>query len=195
MAGMRRQKQYDMFDVATGNCDLDDYLNQRYSENDLSSKFWIEKDDQVDELRAPKPTEHGTPGTEPVVIPIQGPNAPKPKPSDEAKGEAALAPPVGLEPDSPSLSKTEGETVLSDGKDTLQPQKVEGAPAMETYSEAKSSPELSSQESVEISGETSEDPKGKDETTPPSMQDLLAKFHQATQEYQDRSAESPSEDS
>ena len=118
MAAMHREKQYDMFDVATGACTLGDYLTQRYSENDLSSTFWIEEKDEVDELRAPKPLEDGRPGSEPEVVPIQGPRAPI-KPTQQQKPE----PPVGLTPDKvpvDSPSQAPAPSPQADGLDSLQ---------------------------------------------------------------------------
>ena len=49
----RRRPEFDMFDVASGKISLDDYLAQRYSEVDLQSKVWVEKEDKVEELLAP----------------------------------------------------------------------------------------------------------------------------------------------
>lgn len=76
---MQRPKPLTMFDVAVGSCTLDDYLNQRYSDGDLSSKFYIEKGDQVDELRQPsEPDAEGK--MTPVVVPIQAPQQPQQTP-------------------------------------------------------------------------------------------------------------------
>ena len=101
MSAMKREKQYDMFDVATGACTLLDYLFQRYSENDLSTTFWVDPKDEVDELLAPAPLPDGRPGSEPKVRPVQGPRAPErvarrpfgpPLPPEE-EVEAASSPP------------------------------------------------------------------------------------------------------
>lgn len=210
MGAMRREKQYDMFDVATGTCSLEDYLFQRYSENDLSSTFWIDEKDEVDELRAPKPQADGQPGTEPEVIPIQGPRAPK-KP-----GAVELPPvPEGLTPDSPpGPAKTEHPPMTAsappqpDGMDSLV-QKESGMPSgMEAFqkkpppegaaasvesfqSSSKPDPTRSTDETFQASEESQ---TSSDAAQAPSMADLLARFHQATKEYQERSQTEPQPD-
>ena len=50
---LRRGPQWDMFDVASGACSLEDYLEQRYSENDLNSTFWIEASDKLEPIHPP----------------------------------------------------------------------------------------------------------------------------------------------
>lgn len=187
---MKREKQYDMFDVATGTCTLDDYLFQRYSENDLSSNFWIDEKDEVDELRAPKPTADGQPGTEPEVIPIQGPRA-----ATSAQVRPP-APPQGLEPEGPR--KIPESTVYTPEPAPPLPAAIDGQDSLRTaQSSAREAPSLESFQSgrpIEPSPETfqSQSPENPDITEPsapqpPSMADLLARFHQATQEYQQRS--------
>lgn len=59
---MRREEKYDMFDVASGNCDLGEYLMQRYCETDLTSTYWLEPSDRLLETRKP------TPQAEPMVV-------------------------------------------------------------------------------------------------------------------------------
>ena len=198
MSAMKREKQYDMFDVATGACTLDDYLFQRYSENDLSSNFWIDEKDEVDELRAPKPTADGQPGTEPEVIPIQGPRAARPAQAGPPK------PPQGLEAEGPS--KIPEPTVYTPAPATPSPAAIDGQDTL--LPTQRSAPEVPSQESFQSGRPVAPSPEtfqsqssereqtidtvettgtpGPDTPQPPSMEDLLARFHQATQEYQQR---------
>lgn len=210
---MKREKQYDMFDVATGACTLEDYLFQRYSENDLSSTFWIEKTDEVDELRPPKPLPDGQPGTEPEIIPIQGPRA------DAAKRAAGLtvetqpvpAAPLPVQPSVPTVPDVAAAPPpvtappSADGADTLAA-KPTGGQSLESFQKTDSSPPV-------VSGGFTSTPKpnlptvdGSDavslsaaeEPAPaqpgaPSMEALLAMFHQATKEYNER-AQAPGED-
>jgi len=197
VAPMKREKQYDMFDVATGACTLEDYLFQRYSENDLSSTFWIDKKDEVDELRPPKPTEDGQPGTEPEVIPIQGPRAGTPPPEESDPPPA----PVGLEeeikppPDTKyPESMTRSKPTAADGQDKLVSQEGGGEVRGQekfTTSEPKQAPSLETfqsstteMDSPDTPGESSSAPSQASQS--PSMEDLLAQFHQATQEYKQR---------
>lgn len=42
-----------MFDVASGACTLEDYLEQRYSESDLNSTYWIEPSDKLEPIHPP----------------------------------------------------------------------------------------------------------------------------------------------
>ena len=204
---MKREKQYDMFDVATGACTLDDYLFQRYSENDLSSTFWVDEKDEVDELRAPKPTADGRPGTEPEVIPIQGPRAlkkpgpPKPPPLPE-----------GLEPDSPpgptqtDFPRTQApEPVVADGQDMLQRgAPTVPAPGMETFQPNPPPSAVDGNDSFQTSSTPEKPPEPSTHTPnpqpedgtpkPPSMEDLLARFHQATKDYEQRAQHEPPAD-
>ena len=207
MAPMEREKQYDMFDVATGACTLDDYLFQRYSENDLSSTFWIDKKDEVDELRPPKPDADGRPGTEPEVIPIQGPRAKKP----ESAGPPP--PPEGLVPDSvpgPTISDNplpkaeppapqQPQTALADGRDSLSRSAPAETPSLETFQSTPTTPVTGGAAESFVSSAESAATEGATEGTdappaPPSMADLLARFHQATRDYQERSLPEQSED-
>lgn len=214
MAAMKREKQYDMFDVATGACTLDDYLFQRYSENDLSSNFWIDKKDEVDELRPPKPQADGQPGSEPEIIPVQGPRAEAAK---RAAGLAVEGPPpvpVGLEPERPTMgpavsvtpleSSTPVQTV-ADGSDRLASQAPSNeAPSLESFQSRPSLPMaeetyqaravetpplLDGSDAMEYSVEMVEPGVS---AKSPSMEDLLARFHQAAKEYNER-ALSPEE--
>lgn len=219
MTAMHREKQYDMFDVATGACTLEDYLFQRYSENDLASTFWIEPTDEVDELRPPKPLADGQPGTEPEIIPIQGPRADKKK-AEEAAAKAAAArqaaqaaqPEAPLEA-SPPAAGAAPETAIPDGRDSLassSPQESatpslesfksgsssQSAPGLENFQSQKTTapPETPSLERVDIRGEDTPAISSEAEEkqpqpgapAPPSMEDLLAQFHQATQEHKER---------
>jgi hypothetical protein len=207
---MKREKQYDMFDVATGACSLDDYLFQRYSENDLSSSFWIDEKDEVDELRAPKPQPDGQPGTEPEVIPIQGPRAPKksgpPKPPPLPEGLTPDSPPGPARIEHPPTSAVDPPT--PDGMDSLakdpsgivsrldslqkSPPEPFSAKSEEFQASSKPNP-VPSRESFESSlPEASQD--AQPPSSPPSMEDLLARFHQATKEYQERSQTEPTDD-
>lgn len=214
MAAMKREKQYDMFDVAIGVCDLDTYLNQRYSENDLSSKFWIEKTDEVDELRPPPP---GSDSPEPLVIPIQGPRAPKPSPETVPKLEEE-APQEGRvsEPGSPSEMRTAPAALPAAGSDELvappEAKNVESAVA-------SVSPDAPSLETVALGGTPAQSPRlehfeAASRPTPPvpegdnaqlglqqpqgspnpiSMEALLAQFHEATKAYEKKLQETESE--
>lgn len=79
----RRRPEFDMFDVASGKISLDDYLAQRYSEVDLQSKVWVEKEDKVEELLAP-PTKD-----EPMVVRQVYPLPDEPAPLDPRLPAAA----------------------------------------------------------------------------------------------------------
>jgi len=196
MAAMRREKQYDMFDVATGACSLEDYLCQRYSENDLCSSFWIDEKDEVDELRAPKPLPDGQPGTEPEVVPIQGPRAPKSKTPFRPAGPPE--PPIGLKEDkepAPTPAKIEPTTPpkqpLVDGQDTLvasdQGRQLAGA---ESFRSSRVEPAASSSDSFQASSvpASESDTEVAPPAGPPSMQDLLAQFHAAREDFNQRNA-------
>ena len=199
---MKREKQYDMFDVATGTCSLDDYLFQRYSENDLSSTFWVDEKDEVDELRPPEPQENGLPGTEVVVIPIQGPRAKK-----TLDNPKKLPLPEGLKPDSPKETdkptSSPNELSAQDGRDSIG---LAGAPSTSPSLETFSSTDnvtLPSKESFQSASQSQQDspsmesvkltePESADSA--PSMEALLAKFHQATKAYEERIEPSTSEE-
>lgn len=209
MAPMKRERQWDMFDVVTGACQLDDYLNQRYSENDLQSKFWVEEKDEVDELRPPAA---GT--KEQVVIPIQGPKVgpPKPvapvdsaplpsRPSWETGGTAEpplpsrppweapaapAAPPVGqnapaYQPPAPPVARPQPR--LEQEAPAAPPWSPPVQPAARPEPKAFPSPEP---ESVE--------PELPAAPAPPSMAELLAQFHKATQAYEERAKDDVSTD-
>lgn len=198
---MKREKQYDMFDVATGACTLEDYLFQRYSENDLSSTFWIEESDEVDELRAPKPTEDGQPGTEPEVIPIQGPRAPK-------RDSGLLKPPplpIGLEPDKPTVAPVPESAVPASpsgpdscdslvtgppasevsGLETFKSTPVQQVPANDIFTQSPPDNRAESPVQEPVVPEPEAAPSA------PSMAELLAQFHKATQDYQQRAQVEP----
>lgn len=198
---MKREKQYDMFDVATGACTLDDYLFQRYSENDLSSTFWVDEKDEVDELRAPKPGPDGQPGTEPEIIPIQGPRAPKkpgpPKPPPLPEGLEPDAPPGPAKTDFPRAQAP--QSPAPDGQDTLQRTgQPQSAPSMESFQSKPAPAAKDSGDSFHsaaapqtpVPPETSAAGPSEEAPKPPSMEDLLARFHQATKEYQQRAQQS-----
>lgn len=188
MAAMRREKQYDMFDVATGACTLGDYLTQRYSENDLSSSFWIEEKDEVDELRAPKPLADGRPGTEPEVVPIQGPRAPT-KPTTAGKPK----PPEGIKPDKIPVDRpSQSQQISADGSDSLVQTGAPATPSGETFERTKAA-EAPSLETFSKQGSEADPAVSPEQVVPtpnaeqpPSMEALLARFHQATQEYKQR---------
>ncbi len=197
---MKREKQYDMFDVATGACTLDDYLFQRYSENDLSSTFWVDEKDEVDELRAPKPGPDGQPGTEPEVIPIQGPRAPKkpgpPKPPPVPEGLEPDAPPGPAKTDFPRAEATQPPP--PDGQDTLQTTGQPQSPSLETFQQKPTPPARDGSDSFQSTGppqpaaapDSLAPAPGNEAPKPPSMEDLLARFHQATKDYQERAQQS-----
>ncbi len=209
MAAMKREKQYDMFDVATSACDLDDYLNQRYSENDLQSKFWIEKNDEMDELRPPPP---GAETNEPVLIPIQGPRAEKARPTPPEPTPPEPTPPERTPSERPALesaterpassaSSAPSEREAAQLQSEVAPAPVAGpsqtreAPALETrQSEVPTAPSMETfqQSREEESAPTAEPPileQPTSEKKAPSMEELLAQFHQATKAYQERAGE------
>ncbi len=214
MAAMKREKQYDMFDVATGVCDLDSYLNQRYSENDLSSKFWIEKTDEVDELRPPPP---GSESTDPVVIPIQGPRAPQPAPESAPKAEETVPqnslagePKVKTEEQIPiSNSNTDGMAGDSEGVslESVRPSAPPETPSLESVALGTLQPQTPGLEHFQRT--SSEVPAGiggpgadqvqlgtqaiQSTSNPISMEDLLAQFHEATKAYEKRLQENESQ--
>ncbi len=171
MSAMKRERQYDMFDVATGDCQLEDYLNQRYSENDLSSTFWIEKTDQIDELRPPKD------GTEQIVIPIQGPAVKAP----EARlvTQPSTGPPVtdGVA-ESPLPSRPSWEA-------------ADPAPESNTPLPAPSQPDSPPSANPSATG-SSDQTDTLAPAPPPSMEQLLMQFRQATQQYEKRSKDETS---
>lgn len=174
MAAMKRERQYDMFDVATGDCQLDDYLNQRYSESDLSSTFWIEKSDQIDELRPPKD------GTEQIVIPVQGPNVKiaetgvTPLPPTEP-----TASPADASSQSPLPSRPSWENAS-----TAPESKAPTSPTEPTESSTSTPAPTEGASSVQIDSSAP--------ASPPSMEQLLAQFRQATQQYEERSKDQES---
>ena len=191
---MKRERQWDMFDVATGACGLDDYLFQRYSENDLMSKFWVEKTDHVDELRKPP---EGSESKEQVIVPIQGPRAgtpvapPEPvsiqplpsrpswetggapealpsRPPWEAPAPAAASPAAPQAPAQPAYTAPPALQVRPS-----QPVAPVEAAAAPPWSPPASPPAVPAPP-------PSEPPK------PASMEELLARFHQATAAYEER---------
>lgn len=214
MVAMKREKQYDMFDVATGACTLEDYLFQRYSENDLSSTFWIDKKDEVDELRPPKPLPDGQPGTEPVIIPIQGPRAEAAKRAAGLALEEPPAPPSGAPaepgratPPDPAVpvypAAAEPAVPKADGSDRLVAPAAQ-VPGMESFQKTVSAaaepgpdmapkarvpaPTVDGNDAVSLSTEMEAAPE---QPTAPSMADLLARFHEAAREYNERAQIEP----
>lgn len=209
MVAMKRDKQYDMFDVATGACSLEDYLFQRYSENDLSSTFWIDKKDEVDELRPPKPLPDGQPGTEPVIIPIQGPRAEAAKRAAGLALQEPPAPPSGLEAEPRPTTAPDSAVPMSpaaaapvapqaDGSDRLVTP-VAQTPGMESFQKSAPPAPGPGQDGVQKATTPAPAVDGNDavslslesEATPEqpktlSMEDLLARFHQAAKEYNER---------
>lgn len=205
MAPMKRERQWDMFDVATGACELDDYLNQRYSENDLQSKFWVEEKDQVDELRPPA---HGS--KEQIVIPVQGPNVGPPKPPSPVDSaplpsrppwEAATEPlptrpawetpaPTSAGPPAPTAA------VPPQLPSRPAPHLVQGAPANPPVQPPPAAPPAASSRpsppAPEPIPEAEPEPPA---AAPPSMAELLAQFHQATRAYEERAKDELPEDS
>ena len=196
MAQMKRERQWDMFDVAIGACELDDYLNQRYQESDLQSKFWVEKEDRVDELRPPAP---GT--KEQVLIPVQGPGVTPPAPPQPVSTEplpsrpsweaqAAEAPLPSRPPwEAPSPEpRSEVVPVQVSSPPAVPPSPVSPPPRVEAPSTAVEPPPvpIAPPPAPEIV-ETPEPAEPVASTpTPPNMAELLARFHQATQAYEER---------
>ena len=201
---MKREKQYDMFDVATGACTLLDYLFQRYSENDLSTTFWVDPKDEVDELLAPAPLEDGRPGSEPVVRPVQGPRAPEriakrpfgpPLPPEEEE-QTSPVPPQSVSNDdgrAPTPAGSGSPQSALDGMDSLVRKSPETAsPGFETFQ--KTAQESgASPDSFQSQGSESNEPApsvspSAEAPSPaaPSMDELLAQFHRATQDYNQR---------
>lgn len=196
---MKRERQWDMFDVATGACELDDYLFQRYSENDLQSKFWVEANDQVDELRPPP---EGS--KEQVVIPIQGPNVGPPKPPSAPVSTEPLPsrPPWEAAPAAPPLpSRPPWEAGPPSAPTPAPAAPAEPAPAPSRLAGAGFAPPATpAPAAVPPSAVTppptaaSAPPRPPDlapppeaAPAPPSMEELLARFHQAAKAYEERS--------
>lgn len=50
-----RSRDLDMFDVATGDCHLGEYLLSRYSEMDLQTEVHFDPEDRLEEIKAPRP--------------------------------------------------------------------------------------------------------------------------------------------
>lgn len=197
---MKREKQLDMFDVAIGSCTLEDYLCQRYNENDLSSTLWIDPKDEVDELRAPKPLPDGQPGTQPEVIPVQGPRVSK---TVEASS-ISVTPQQVSDPFASSGSPSSAPTVApetsssgpleSDARDSLKDESRELSPGPETFHPDSPALDLTSkvdsfqtQKPGEEAGEHQGQVPPISPPGPASMQELLERFHQAAKEYQQRS--------
>lgn len=197
MAAMKRERQWDMFDVVTGACPLDDYLNQRYSENDLQSKLWVEPSDRVDELRPPP---KGT--KEQVVIPIQGPGISPPKPAQDSPTEPLPSrPPWESAPAQPLPSRPPWEAAppalpVSARPAPPAPSSPPAPPAPASVSPTNSFAPLPSapppappaQVAVTAPSEQPladppEEPRG---PVSPSMAELLAQFHQAAKAYEER---------
>lgn len=208
---MKREHQWDMFDVAVGACDLEQYLNQRYSENDLQSKFWVETSDSVDELR---PAQDGS--KEQVAIPVQRPSTAKAneatstlqlpsRPSWETTSSSSSAASPEAKP--PALfSSTYLTPAAQPSPAPLMPERSSGAfeaskakeewPPKEALTPARdrvkpeSKPsgddlaELDQQSERATSDKIIEDPPKT--LTPPSMSELLARFHEATKAYEER---------
>lgn len=197
---MKRERQWDMFDVAVGACELDDYLNQRYQESDLQSKFWVETNDRVDELRPP------TPGTkEQVLIPIQGPGVTPPAPPSsplpaeqlpsrppwEAQdAPAALptrppweAPTATPAPPVPNVPQSFPPPTPQGPQPAVHPREVPEIPQQLQSPAVRSIPEPE-QIPDPIPTPTPEPPTA---PMPPNMAELLARFHQAAKDYEERS--------
>ncbi len=198
MAPMKRERQWDMFDVAIGACELDDYLNQRYQESDLQSKFWVEKEDRVDELRPPAP---GT--KEQVLIPVQGPGVTPPAPPQQVSAEPLPSrPPWEAQVDeaplpsrppweAPSASEPRHETapVQVTPPPAQTPSPVTPPPRVEVPATAVEPPPIPvPPPPVVETTQVSPPPEAVASAAPlpPNMAELLARFHQATQAYEER---------
>ena len=195
---MKREQQWDMFDVATGACGLDDYLFQRYSENDLMSKFWVEKTDQVDELRKPP---EGSPSKEQVIIPIQGPRAGTPvaAPAPVATEPLPTRPPweaPGASQALPSRPPWEAAPASAPAAQVPAPQPAyTPPPAPQVRPPQPSEPAVQAPSAPSAPAPTrppaptpaaTSPPPAPEAPRPPSMEELLARFHQATAAYQER---------
>lgn len=194
---MKRERQWDMFDVAIGTCELDDYLNQRYSESDLQSKFWVEPSDTMDELRPP---EKGS--KEQIVIPVQGPSITPPAPQAPVASEplptrppwetaAANAPEL---PSRPSWEQPAETAPPAPTRPVARPVPVAPpTPAVAPPPQRPSAPPVApvaapSSWSPPAASVTPEPVKEAPAApSPPSMEELLARFHQAAQAYEERS--------
>lgn len=200
---MKRERQWDMFDVATGACGLDDYLFQRYSENDLMSKFWVEKTDQVDELRKPP---EGSDSKEQIIIPIQGPRAGTPAPVAEPvpteplpsrpPWEAGPAEPLPTRPPWEAAPATSSQPAPRPAHTPVPapPPPPSQAPAPSPPPVARvpvqsEAPPWSAPTPTETPEPAPEPPK------PPSMEELLARFHQAAKAYEERAKDELPSDS
>lgn len=194
MAPMKRERQWDMFDVAIGACQLDDYLNQRYQESDLQSKFWVEKEDRVDELRPPAPG-----SKQQVLIPIQGPGVTpvSPPPSEPASaGPLPSRPPWEAPasetsaPSSPAWERPPSAPTSSAEAGRAVPTPPPVAPAPPPPVQSPSPPQepsvMASQQPREVAEPDSAHPLPPPAPLPPDMSELLARFHQAAQDYEKR---------
>lgn len=211
---MKREHQWDMFDVAVGACDLEQYLNQRYSENDLQSKFWVETSDSVDELR---PAQDGS--KEQVVIPVQRPSTAKAtevpsalqlpsRPSWETTSSSASAalseakPPSrfsstyltpAAQPSPAHFTPDPSPAALEspNAKDYRLPKEASMSTKDRVDPASKPSGDdlakLNLQHERAISDKIKEDPPKT--LTPPSMSELLARFHEATKAYEERATD------
>ena len=193
MAAMKREQQWDMFDVATGACGLDDYLFQRYSENDLMSKFWVESSDQVDELRRPKGSKA------PEVIPVQGPNVGPPKPPAPVAAAEPLPsrPPWEAPPASQPLPPNPAPAVAAAPPMAPPPPPPPPPPAARPV--AAQSPPAPAAPSAPPWSPPTPAPEAPPAAPPaaaaaPSMEELLARFHQAAAAYQERAKDDLPED-
>lgn len=186
---MKRERQWDMFDVAIGACELDDYLSQRYQESDLQSKFWVEKEDRVDELRPPAP---GT--KEQVLIPVQGPGVTPPAPPQPISAEPlpsrppweaqATETPLPSRPpwEAPPEPEPRSEAPPVHVSSPPPPPRVEAPPIAVEHPPLPTAPPpppevVETPQPAEPVASTS---------LPPNMAELLARFHQATQAYEER---------
>lgn len=194
MAPMKRERQWDMFDVAIGACQLDDYLNQRYQESDLQSKLWVEKEDRVDELRPPAP---GT--KQQVLIPIQGPGVtPVTPPLTEPASAGPLpsrppweAPtPEAPLPSSPAWERPSSGPTSSPEAGRAVPTPPPAAPAPPPAVQSPAPPQVPSsiapQQPLELAEPVSDQALPPAAPMPPDMTELLARFHQAAQDYEKR---------
>ena len=190
MAPMKRERQWDMFDVAIGACELDDYLNQRYQESDLQSKFWVEKQDRVDELRPPAP---GT--KEQVLIPVQGPGVTPPPPPQPVSSEPLPARPPWEAPaaEAPLPSRPPWETSPpSEPQATPIPPVAQAPPPPRPAVEPSVAPpayRAPEPPAESVPPEVAPEPQAAAPAAvmPPNMAELLARFHQAAQDYEERS--------
>lgn len=200
---MKRERQWDMFDVATGACELDDYLNQRYSEGDIQSKFWVEPNDEMDELRPPPKG-----SKEQILIPIQGPKVTPPQPAAPVPTEPLPSRPPWETAAAPEPMPSRPSWEAAPAEPKAQPSVAVPQPAPAPYTPPErpavsptspppptpvassppwSPPAAPATPAEPIQAAQSEPVQAPEPPAAPSMEELLARFHQAAKAYEERS--------